>query len=335
MSHQERQKSQSDPPYFDNSLVINTRLSEIERQQHQEAAERKEHERSQRRSNWTMVVFTALLFVTSTVSDVILIRQTNIARESADAAKSAADAATRTLEEVKKGGSDTHALAVAAQQQASSSEALARNAGHQVEEMRSLSQAAKRTADASLQQSRTSASQLQAAERPWVTVDAYVDSDLMFLSGTANISIRFVLTNVGHTPAMNASVFPDLVPLRGRIEHRDVTCRSDRENFRKGGIIGDTIFPTQSIEVRYALSISPEAVKNFQFRIGRIGPSVTGCATYGSSFDTEVHQTGFLYDIIRNDPTDPRDHTIPTNIDTPKTELKLRKYLLGYGSFAN
>lgn len=106
MNGDEQRHAKPNPPYIDESLVINSRLSKIERKQSEESAERRKHERSQRLSNWTMAIFTALLFltITSTVSDAILMRQTTIGIDSANAAKRAADTASKTLDQTIKAG---------------------------------------------------------------------------------------------------------------------------------------------------------------------------------------------------------------------------------------
>lgn len=78
-----------------------------------------------------MALFTGLLFLTSVVSDIILIRQTAASKQSADAATKAAQIASDTLEELRKGGTDTHDLALAAKTQADSTREIATRAGEQ------------------------------------------------------------------------------------------------------------------------------------------------------------------------------------------------------------
>jgi hypothetical protein len=89
MSNHEQHNRQTDPPkppFGDESLIINSRLREIERQQSEDKAAQKKHEASQRTTNWLMTVFTGLLFIANIVSDFVLIKQTNIARENANTA---------------------------------------------------------------------------------------------------------------------------------------------------------------------------------------------------------------------------------------------------------
>jgi hypothetical protein len=94
---QEQRDRKQNSPYFDDSLLINSRLSEVERQQREDKAEQRKHERSQRQTNWLITIFTGLLFVTSLASDLLMLRYVALTRESADAAKNVADTSAKTL----------------------------------------------------------------------------------------------------------------------------------------------------------------------------------------------------------------------------------------------
>ncbi len=132
----EEHKGHGVPPYIgDQSLVIDSRLNKLEREREEEKKEEKRYKDQQILFTRLTVIFAALLFFTSLISDIILFQQTRVARDSADAAKSAADTASKTLVEIQKGGTDTHDLAVAAKDQAErmrdqagATERLARNA---------------------------------------------------------------------------------------------------------------------------------------------------------------------------------------------------------------
>src|SRR5947209_7357941 len=93
MSDQKEQYPDKKPPYFDESLVINTRLSEIERQQNEDKKEQRKYNRSQLRFNKLLTIFTGLLFATSVIPDVLIWRYVNITKESADTAAVAAKTA--------------------------------------------------------------------------------------------------------------------------------------------------------------------------------------------------------------------------------------------------
>ena len=94
MSDHEEQRRDKQPPYIDEGLLINTRLSEIERQQAEEKKYQREYNSKQLRFNSRLVLFTALLFVTSVVSDLLMLRYVILTKQSADAASVGAVAAT-------------------------------------------------------------------------------------------------------------------------------------------------------------------------------------------------------------------------------------------------
>jgi hypothetical protein len=101
VSNPEERDRQQKPPYLDPALIVDTRLREIERQQAEEKGQQQEYNRKQLRFNGLLVLFTGLLFLTSIGSDFLLLRQTSISKESANAAKSAADTAQGVLAQNK------------------------------------------------------------------------------------------------------------------------------------------------------------------------------------------------------------------------------------------
>jgi hypothetical protein len=97
VSNQEAGNPERETPPTEAIVVINARLDAMERQQRQDEEEERRHNLSQLRVNKTIAIFTGLLFVTSVVSDIFLLRQSSIGRDSADAAKSAAKTASESL----------------------------------------------------------------------------------------------------------------------------------------------------------------------------------------------------------------------------------------------
>ena len=97
MSNQKAGNPERAAPPTEAIVVINARLDAIERQQRQDEEEERRHNLSQLRVNKTIAIFTGLLFVTSVVSDIFLLLQSSIGRDSAQAAKSAAQTASDGL----------------------------------------------------------------------------------------------------------------------------------------------------------------------------------------------------------------------------------------------
>jgi hypothetical protein len=125
VGNSEEHDRQKQPPYLDPALVIDTRLSEIERQQAEEKKQQQGYNRKQLRFNGLLVLFTGLLFVTSIVSDLLMFRYVDLTKQSAKAAKIAAysacvsaQVARTALIEVQRSGDDAHESARAASAQA-------------------------------------------------------------------------------------------------------------------------------------------------------------------------------------------------------------------------
>ena len=76
----------NESPLIEAIQIINARLDVIEGQQRKDEEEERRNSRSQLRVNRKIAIFTGLLFVTSLVSDIFLIRQTSIGQQSANAA---------------------------------------------------------------------------------------------------------------------------------------------------------------------------------------------------------------------------------------------------------
>jgi hypothetical protein len=112
--------------------VLNPQLSDIQREQ-QDA---KKREKEQLSLNQQMVNFTRVLAVCSIVAAFLSSWQSCIAKRSADAATSAAETATKTLNELHISGSDTHDLAVQAEKQSSNTEKFAKAAQEQAQAAR-------------------------------------------------------------------------------------------------------------------------------------------------------------------------------------------------------
>jgi hypothetical protein len=92
MSDSEEKQRQKAPPYIDDDrLIINTRLSEIQSEQKREKEYQHSHDRKQLRFNKWLTIFSALLFLTSAVSDILIWRYVGLTKQSADAAKTAAE----------------------------------------------------------------------------------------------------------------------------------------------------------------------------------------------------------------------------------------------------
>lgn len=211
--------------------------------------------------------------------------------------------------------------------------------------------------------------QMEASERPWLSVDASIDGPLIFKPpktgpGEPNpfivgqtgamIRIKFILTNKGHSPAVNVNINPLLIPDGGSTNAKDQVdklCGKDKSPLIPlGGGFGQVIFqddkPFEWPLTFFASKKDVDAAA--QDRLNQLLPlapnykgrllisfSIVGCVGYQSGFTNAAvigskqstkfatgYQTGFWYEI--EEPIDPRGP------DVPASDLHLRHELWGF-----
>jgi hypothetical protein len=187
--------------------------------------------------------------------------------------------------------------------------------------------AAKKSADAALQQSNT----LVTSQRPWIDiVDIKIANDIIFDANGARITVQFKLVNTGQTPGMR--VEPQFNP----ILLKTGGVKNDFDNIQSSGVFGDVVFPGNDTAERTMAAYIPRAdVDSVEKGKGRIFDLMARvCATYDFPFidPTNVrHITCYVFTITQAngyllsipDPEAP----------IPKTSIGGKRY--PGGSFAN
>jgi len=142
--------------------------------------------------------------------------------------------------------------------------------------------------------------QMELSERPWLSLDARLTIPLSFDAehGGASLTVQFLLTNVGHSPAANAWI-PASVILEGNpIEEQEKLCGPYREK-KERWPLGYTIFPGQTMPQPIGLTIEQKDIDAALARGGGfLFPSIIGCVDYGFEFSTGHHQTGFIFHLL-------------------------------------
>ena len=159
---------------------------------------------------------------------------------------------------------------------------------------------------------------LVAANRPWIKVDILVGGPIVYNENGANITLQYVLKNIGRSPAVNVNVNPRIIfpiisaGISGRFDERGELMNdiNARKNLLSSPF-GYSLFPDDSIVQNVTVSISNDDLARATKVIGAIYPSVVGSVSYRMEFDRKVHQTGFIVRIGRADL--PRPSTIAKN----------------------
>jgi hypothetical protein len=266
MNNPEERDRRSQPPYIDPSLIIDTRLREIERQQSEDKADQKKHEASQRKTNWLLTIFTALLFVTSAASDILMLRYVNLTKQSADAATSAANTASDAQSQSKRSGDETRDQVdrIIAQQQRTA------------DAMEKSLERSKAALDSSIAISQTD-------QRAWVTVDQMkITSEI---KAGEPLVIEIILKNSGKTPARSVRMAYSII-----IEERMALPTTKRDTQIEESSLGPS---AQFIEhIRFNQALTRKDVDYLQDGIFTL--TVTGEMTYRDVLTgTPIRKTGF------------------------------------------
>lgn len=197
------------------------------------------------------------------------------------------------------------------------------------------------SADAAKSAADTAASQLELAERPWVDASIRLDGPLTFDADGANIPLKIVLRNTGHSPAL--STFVSAFPLVGSeganaIRYRRQVCQAaTKTTFRSQ--LGFALFPNANYEERLGVGISrkeiekDKASKEFpgsHFGEAILWPSVVVCVAYRPTFNhASVYRTAYIVDLLRIDSAGRVGVGFKIGENVDEKHLRLRLHPLG------
>lgn len=224
-------------------------------------------------------------------------------------------------------------------------------AGEQVSQMTIATDAAKKSAD-------VAEKTLITTQRPWLSVQMQIVSNFR-ISKVANqqdtITIRFIVKNVGNSPALGIDITPRICTLGPWQEvssvERQICDLGSGPKVLKQPFLGYTLFPNDHFIQDISLGISPNDIEQFRTKITEFAKSINspspntnyinlfliGCVRYRFGFDGSLHKTGFIEEIGRLDPRHP-DNTLAINItgpDIPSDMLVLKSFPLGAGNLAD
>ncbi len=178
-----------------------------------------------------------------------------------------------------------------------------------------------KVADAAKQSANVAEKTLVATQRPWVSVEMKIISPLTYdAEGNAQITIGFMLKNIGNSPAVELDLIAELHPIFGdAVAKKQKLCDAVRKSHPLDSRVSEwglVLFPQQSMPFGQALSVSHKEIE--EFNLAQAGDSpiwpkdrliwpakIIGCVNYKFTFTDGYHQTGFVGLLHRPSPDGP------------------------------
>jgi hypothetical protein len=195
-----------------------------------------------------------------------------------------------------------------------------------------------RAANAAKKAAGAAAEQAEMLDRPWVTISPVISGPLIYSDKRVTMSFLFVPKNIGHSPAQDVLIIPELIPVFMGDDVREEQKRicsgapSININFPKY-----VLFPEEPFSEPFGLDMSHESIV---VHWGKLPPNIpepdpipiglVGCVDYTYESSPRHHQTGFAFDIVLPNGGMPLRSLSPI----PPTSLVLRQHANG-GHFAD
>jgi hypothetical protein len=137
-------------------------------------------------------------------------------------------------------------------------------------------------------------------QRAWIMVSMEIETLKFLDSGDksapgAEAWIRIKISNVGRTPALNATLHIALVG--GEKYFTAIAARRFADQ-HQDCFTGRFVSPSDDYETETLVEASGAELYRYG-RAGEMKPLIVGCVTYQILQDSEIHQTGFVYNIQR------------------------------------
>jgi hypothetical protein len=185
-----------------------------------------------------------------------------------------------------------------------------------------------------------------AANRPWVKIDIQVGGPIAYNVNGANFTLRYIMKNIGHSPATNVWPNPKVIaPILDPDAPENFSPRAELQNLisemkkRPPSPFGYALFPDDVIAQDITVIMSQDEIKRATKLLNAIYPTIVGVVDYRMGFDEKSHQTGFIVEIRRSDI--PRPSTIENNRwpaaiwvdegDVPAADVRLHRSLIEGG----
>jgi hypothetical protein len=185
-------------------------------------------------------------------------------------------------------------------------------------------------ADAARDSADVAGKTLVAANRPWISADISIASDLTFgAPAAAQMTFKFILKNTGNTPGVSVEIRPKLtilelgvsavgppadysqpvqtVPEKALMDLCQTAKIFGDAVFPDRPITGDAIFPGDTLSHRVTMQLSKDEVEKARASSYHkvLNLMLLVCVNYKSPLATGSRQTGYIFFVSTNDPAHP------------------------------
>lgn len=180
--------------------------------------------------------------------------------------------------------------------------------------------AAKQAADCAERSIEVARESYTASERPWISVDAKVSSDLVKSDYGIDFGVHFRLKNHGLSPARNVHVLYKVVTLKAYPDPFSGARESVYELGKSGSLgpnMGIQIFPSESNVISWRSPLTNDEIRSAyasKASLNNLLPSfyIIGSVFYQSVFSEKLHNTDFIYYVMAIG-----DNKFPNGSDVP------------------
>ncbi len=183
-------------------------------------------------------------------------------------------------EQLTKQATDTHELANQAKNQADQTKTIAAEVIIQATATKDLAT--------------SSATQLEMANRPWVTIDYKIDAPLTFIANGVGATINMVTRNIGHSLATKIVQEQELI--MGMVDSRSAmekACKKAQAAIAIDPVHTDSLINDQHWDQNITLLSGKKELDDMLKKThGFLGAQVVFCTAYGSNIGPTTYETG-------------------------------------------
>lgn len=173
-------------------------------------------------------------------------------------------------------------------------------------------------------------------QRPWVKVEARIGGDLFYNVNGLNVTIRYQLKNIGHSPALNTWIDTEIFAPAITVDppYNPVALQANAVHSAKQKPqvpFGYLVFPGDTIIQDISMSLGKDELARITQKVNFVSISIISVVGYSTVFDSRRRHTALLLELRRTgNPKAAERNRAPDAVivddgDIPANQLKLMR----------